>query len=60
VAEPEYEIKQTIERDVAEHEVFISFCNDDDAALFYEWLESTGMKLFRGWRVKEIAARSTK
>ena len=31
---------------VADHEVFMSFTNDDDAIAFREWLASVGLELF--------------
>lgn len=31
---------------VADHEVFMSFTDDDDAIAFREWLASDGLELF--------------
>lgn len=39
----------------AEHELFLSFTNDDDAVLFYEWLNSKGTEAFLKWRSKRLA-----
>lgn len=38
----------------AEHEIFLSFTNDDDAILFYEWLNSKGKKAFVKWRYQRL------
>lgn len=42
----------------AEHEIFLSFVNDDDAVLFYEWMNSKGGKAFLKWRDTELKARA--
>lgn len=41
--------------EVAEHEVFMTFRNDDDAALFREWWEDEGAAAFGKW----LAQRSS-
>lgn len=35
--------------DVADHEVFLSFRNDDDAIFFREWWNDVGVKAFAKW-----------
>lgn len=37
------------QNDVADHEVFMSFRNDDDAAFFREWWEDEGAVAFGKW-----------
>ena len=36
----------------AEHEIFLSFNADEDAALFAEWWESVGFAAFEKWAKK--------
>ena len=45
----EPDLRTTIERDIHEHEVFISFVNDEDAVLFHEWWQAHGWKAFKKW-----------
>jgi hypothetical protein len=35
--------------EVADHEILLSFRNDEDAAFFHEWWEDGGNYLFREW-----------
>jgi len=42
-------IKTTIERDVKEHEVFLSFDDDSDAHDFKDWWTDEGSYLFDCW-----------
>jgi len=36
----------------AEHEIFLSFNDDQDAERFVEWWESVGFKAFEKWERK--------
>ena len=46
----EFEFRETYPQEtVAEHEVFMSFVNDDDALLFREWFDEIGEDLFNEW-----------
>jgi len=36
-------------REVFEHEVFLSFLNDNEAIAFHDWLVLEGMILFKKW-----------
>ena len=42
-------INQEIVTRPAEHEIFLSFNDDEDAVRFAEWWESVGFKLFEKW-----------
>ena len=42
-------IRRTINRNIAEHEVFLSFNNDEDAVAFQEWLQEEGLAKFDEW-----------
>ena len=47
VAEPE--LKDSIVRDIHEHEVFLAFINDADAVAFTEWWHQDGFIAFKQW-----------
>lgn len=42
-------IKGMIDREIAEHEVFLSFNGDNDARFFQLWWDRTGEKTFLKW-----------
>jgi hypothetical protein len=46
-------INQEIVTRPAEHEVFLSFVNDEDAVMFCEWLEECGFSEFEKWAEDE-------
>lgn len=50
-------LRSEVERNIAEHEVFMSFVNDSDAELFREWWNGPGWELFRDWVGKELHKR---
>jgi len=39
-------------QEVADHEVLLSFNNDDDGLDFRDWLEEAGFEQFKAWQVK--------
>ena len=41
-----------IRKHIDEHEIFISFINDDDAVLFYKWWNEKGAVLFNNYKMK--------
>lgn len=43
------DLPRTIEREIHEHEVFLSFTNDEDAYNFYDWWADEGEHLFNKW-----------
>ena len=43
------QLRDRIEREIAEHEVFMSFTNDDDAEQFTYWWEEEGAIHFQDW-----------
>lgn len=43
------DMPERIERDIAEHEVFLSFYDDIGAEAFHEWWEEEGSARFREW-----------
>jgi len=45
----EPDLRRTIDRDIAPHEIFISFVDDEDAVNFYEWWYEEGLKIFQEW-----------
>lgn len=47
------EIKTVIEREIYEHEVLLSFINDDDAANFCDWWHLCGNELFNNYLDEE-------
>lgn len=44
----------------AEHEIFLSFVNDEDAELFSDWWNTKGAKLWSAWSDKEKEKRERK
>lgn len=49
-------LNRQITRDVHEHEIFMSFLNDEDAAFFDEWWNGDGSVLFQKFLdTREIA-----
>lgn len=50
-------LRTEIEREIAEHEVFLSFVNDIDAELFHDWWNAKGFKLFEKWADHEKSER---
>lgn len=47
------ELQRDVRYSVAEHEILISFNNDDGAYAFHEWWNSVGQKQFVDWVKKE-------
>jgi hypothetical protein len=45
-------IESSAEYHTAEHEVFLSFCDDDGAVAFQEWLTLHGWEAFAKWLKK--------
>ena len=45
-------ISRTVTARPAEHEVFLAFNSDWQAAAFEDWLIETGMEVFRAWAKK--------
>ena len=45
----DFEIKERIEYDTSDHEVFFSFNNDEDAIAFREWFNEIGYDDFVKW-----------
>ncbi len=54
--EPKMDRKLNVE--LSEHEIFMSFDNDDDAQLFHYWWSTKGLSAFQKWANKEIKNRS--
>ena len=55
---PEFDKKivtlcRTIDRDIHEHEVFLSFVNDEDAMHFDDWFRNEGLMAFLSWKHHE-------
>jgi hypothetical protein len=48
----EPELKREIEREVHEHETFLSWVNDKDAVMFEAWWNTKGFKEFAKWAEK--------
>ena len=42
-------VKDFVEKRVAEHEIFLSFNNDEDAECFLVWWGRTGQSDFKAW-----------
>lgn len=53
----EPDIPDQIERDIADHEVFLSFNGDSDAILFREWFAVKGWPAFKKWAEETIKRR---
>lgn len=47
------DLPREIRRDIHEHEIFLSFVNDEDAALFAEWWHGGGAVLFQKYVNKQ-------
>lgn len=43
------EFEAEVSKRMAEHEVFMSFTNDDDANYFREWWDEKGNEQFESW-----------
>lgn len=44
-----YDIKEDVTTEMADHEVLISFGNDVHGIAFREWITGEGMKQFERW-----------
>ena len=44
-----FEIKNEIRTRIPEHEILISFYDDEDAEMFYDWFNSIGKNDFVNW-----------
>ena len=47
------QILTEVEREVEEHEVFLSFNSDDEAVQFEYWLHDAGFKAFQVWNKEQ-------
>lgn len=50
-------LPREVERECADHEVFMSFQNDSDAILFREWFAVKGWPAFKKWSEETIKRR---
>lgn len=46
-------LEDTVETDLAPHEVLLSFDKNDDADEFRDWWESEGWQQFHDWNAKK-------
>jgi len=46
----EYTFERQFTRDVHEHEILLSFNDDDGAVLFMDWWRQKGEKAFEAWQ----------
>ena len=49
----EYNRMEEIRRDIHEHEIFLSFVDDEGAILFDDWWYTEGEKAFQEWAALE-------
>ena len=52
------QIDQEMTVRAADHEMFLSFTNDEDAVLFHAWWHIAGLKAFLKWAEKEEKKRT--
>jgi hypothetical protein len=45
----EFDIQQDIHITIPEHQILISFNNDEDADIFHYWFNNIGRKQFLDW-----------
>lgn len=55
----DYTIRGVVDRHICEHEIFLSFTNDEDAEWFQDWLELHGMMIFADYHRKRKELRDT-